>query len=170
VSLSRACFLHLCPCTNISIVGFYAGLNLIAWGMIFCFVRETKQLTLEEIDRKCQLLCSTQPHQKRVLTLHHRGLPSPHQEVHWPRAHSLASLVHPIQDPSPEDPEAACHHRHRGQCYRRSQELSATRLRIRLVQVYIASAIYINRNSNDFPHRRCAPSMFLLIMYSSRKV
>jgi len=30
---------------------FYAGLNLIAWGMIFCFVRETKQLTLEEIDQ-----------------------------------------------------------------------------------------------------------------------
>lgn len=34
------------------LVGFYAGLNLIAWFMIFCFVRETKQLTLEEIDRK----------------------------------------------------------------------------------------------------------------------
>ncbi|KAF2824825.1 hypothetical protein CC86DRAFT_395246 [Ophiobolus disseminans] len=31
--------------------GFYAGLNLIAWGMIFCFLRETKQLTLEEIDQ-----------------------------------------------------------------------------------------------------------------------
>ncbi|KAG5971331.1 hypothetical protein E4U58_000102 [Claviceps cyperi] len=31
--------------------GFYAGLNLIAWVMIFCFVRETKQLTLEEIDQ-----------------------------------------------------------------------------------------------------------------------
>ncbi|ETN43817.1 uncharacterized protein HMPREF1541_11141 [Cyphellophora europaea CBS 101466] len=31
--------------------GFYAGLNLIAWCMIFCFVRETKQLTLEEIDQ-----------------------------------------------------------------------------------------------------------------------
>jgi hypothetical protein len=31
--------------------GFYAGLNLIAWGMIFCFVRETKQLTLEELDQ-----------------------------------------------------------------------------------------------------------------------
>jgi sugar porter (SP) family MFS transporter len=30
---------------------FYAGLNLIAWGMIFCFVRETKQLTLEELDQ-----------------------------------------------------------------------------------------------------------------------
>lgn len=34
------------------VVGFYAGLNLIAWFMIFCFVRETKQLTLEELDRK----------------------------------------------------------------------------------------------------------------------
>lgn len=32
--------------------GFYAGLNLIAWFMIFCFVRETKQLTLEELDRE----------------------------------------------------------------------------------------------------------------------
>jgi len=31
--------------------GFYAGLNLIAWAMIFFFVRETKQLTLEEIDQ-----------------------------------------------------------------------------------------------------------------------
>ncbi|KAL3474070.1 hypothetical protein BJX99DRAFT_186648 [Aspergillus californicus] len=31
--------------------GFYAGLNLIAWVMIFCFVRETKQLTLEELDQ-----------------------------------------------------------------------------------------------------------------------
>lgn len=37
---------------NLDIVGFYAGLNLIAWFMIFCFVRETKQLTLEEIDRR----------------------------------------------------------------------------------------------------------------------
>ncbi|KAK9243415.1 putative facilitated glucose transporter [Lipomyces tetrasporus] len=31
--------------------GFYAGLNLVAWFMIFCFVRETKQLTLEELDQ-----------------------------------------------------------------------------------------------------------------------
>lgn len=31
--------------------GFYAALNLIAWFLIFCFVRETKQLTLEEIDQ-----------------------------------------------------------------------------------------------------------------------
>lgn len=40
------------PLANTNLVGFYAGLNLIAWFMIFCFVRETKQLTLEEIDRK----------------------------------------------------------------------------------------------------------------------
>lgn len=38
--------------TTTGAFGFYAGLNLIAWGMIYCFVRETKQLTLEEIDRK----------------------------------------------------------------------------------------------------------------------
>ncbi|KAI4095252.1 MAG: hypothetical protein LQ339_007311 [Xanthoria mediterranea] len=31
--------------------GFYAGLNLVAWFMVFCFVRETKQLTLEELDQ-----------------------------------------------------------------------------------------------------------------------
>lgn len=31
--------------------GFYAGLNFVAWIMIFCFVRETKQLTLEELDQ-----------------------------------------------------------------------------------------------------------------------
>jgi len=31
--------------------GFYAGLNIMAWVMIFCFVRETKQLTLEELDQ-----------------------------------------------------------------------------------------------------------------------
>lgn len=39
-------------------VGFYAGLNLIAWFMVFCFVRETKQLTLEELDRKSKWLLS----------------------------------------------------------------------------------------------------------------
>ncbi|KAK8864748.1 hypothetical protein IAR55_002004 [Kwoniella newhampshirensis] len=37
--------------TSTGAFGFYAGLNLIAWFMIFCFVRETKQLTLEEIDQ-----------------------------------------------------------------------------------------------------------------------
>jgi hypothetical protein len=35
--------------TTTGAFGFYAGLNLIAWFMIFAFVREVKQLTLEEI-------------------------------------------------------------------------------------------------------------------------
>jgi hypothetical protein len=37
--------------TQTGAFGFYAGLNLIAWFMIFCFVRETKEMTLEEIDQ-----------------------------------------------------------------------------------------------------------------------
>ncbi|KXG46807.1 Major facilitator superfamily domain, general substrate transporter [Penicillium griseofulvum] len=37
--------------TKTGAFGFYAGLNLVAWFMIFCFVRETKQLTLEELDQ-----------------------------------------------------------------------------------------------------------------------
>ena len=37
--------------TQTGAFGFYAGLNLIAWFMIFAFLRETKQLTLEEIDQ-----------------------------------------------------------------------------------------------------------------------
>lgn len=36
---------------TVVLVGFYAGLNLAAWFMVFCFVRETKQLTLEELDQ-----------------------------------------------------------------------------------------------------------------------
>jgi len=41
--------------TQVGAFAFYAGLNLIAWFMIFCFVRETKQLTLEEIDQVFQV-------------------------------------------------------------------------------------------------------------------
>jgi hypothetical protein len=47
--------------TQVGAFGFYAGLNLIAWFMIFCFVRETKQLTLEEIDRTFLLNPTTSP-------------------------------------------------------------------------------------------------------------
>jgi hypothetical protein len=32
------------------VFGFYAGLNLVAWVLIFLFVPETKQKTLEELD------------------------------------------------------------------------------------------------------------------------
>lgn len=45
--------------TVVALVGFYAGLNLTAWFMVFCFVRETKQLTLEELDRKYNFTASS---------------------------------------------------------------------------------------------------------------
>lgn len=65
--------------TSTGAFGFYAGLNLIAWGMIFLFVRETKQLTLEEIDRTSFsylllfLAASTDPP--------HRGLLRPNRAI-----------------------------------------------------------------------------------------
>lgn len=36
--------------TPTGVFGFYAGLNLVAWMLIFLFVPETKQKTLEELD------------------------------------------------------------------------------------------------------------------------
>lgn len=77
--------------------GFYAGLNLIAWGMIFCFVRETKQLTLEELDRK-SLHSSSYEHS---LT-RRRGFQHSDQEVHRLRAQGLAALVYQAILPPPE--------------------------------------------------------------------
>ena len=57
--------------TQTGAFGFYAGLNLIAWFLIFAFVRETKQLTLEELDRKLILDFSCHedhvPHYQRLL-------------------------------------------------------------------------------------------------------
>ncbi|KAK3674887.1 hypothetical protein LTR78_005231 [Recurvomyces mirabilis] len=54
--------------TQTGAFGFYAGLNLIAWGMIFCFVRETKQLTLEEIDQVFQVPTKTFIHHEITKT------------------------------------------------------------------------------------------------------
>jgi hypothetical protein len=36
--------------TPTGVFGFYAGLNLVAWFLIFLFLPETKQKTLEELD------------------------------------------------------------------------------------------------------------------------
>lgn len=41
--------------------GFYAGLNLIAWGMIFCFLRETKQLVRPFPTLSLLIPCSRRP-------------------------------------------------------------------------------------------------------------
>lgn len=79
--------------------------------MIFCFVRETKQLTLEEIDRKFHRNHLQETHPIHHTNTHHRGLPGPDQEVHQPRTLRLAPVVPQSQGPPTEYPEAASDHR-----------------------------------------------------------
>jgi len=94
-------------------VGFYAGLNLIAWFLIFCFVRETKQLTLEELDRESQDL--------RLATIYsadscpHRGFLRPDQEVHLARVDGVATLFHEAVHSPAQDCQAASNHRKGGE-------------------------------------------------------
>ena len=103
--------------------GFYAGLNLIAWGMVFCFIRETKQLTLEELDRKFPLRIPLRTAQidgananilRRGLRRPHQGLPA--QRVHRPRPLLLEAPLLP-----PEHSQAPEHHRE-GSCYSGQQD------------------------------------------------
>lgn len=61
-----------------TLVAFYAGLNLVAWFMIFSFVRETKQLTLEELDRKSHFARLIWPH----ADVSRRGLLGPDERFH----------------------------------------------------------------------------------------
>lgn len=74
-------------------VGFYAGLNLVAWVMIFCFVRETKQLTLEELDRK-PLVRSFVLRKRTVPNVAHRGVFGADEDVYPLRIDRVASVVH----------------------------------------------------------------------------
>ena len=60
--------------------------------MIFCFVRETKQLTLEELDRK--FLLSWKITLSPLLTLFTRGLFCPNKGIPQIRNYRVASLVH----------------------------------------------------------------------------
>lgn len=61
--------------------------------MIFCFVRETKQLTLEELDRKqLPILLIQRPRYKANGA--HRGLFSSNKEVHSLRIDCVASMVY----------------------------------------------------------------------------
>jgi len=90
-------------------VGFYAALNLIAWFMIFCFVRETKQLTLEEIDREFPFIDPLTKYLDRgsrkygSLTFH-RGFFHSHQAVYRLRAESVSALLHQAPRSPEEDP------------------------------------------------------------------
>lgn len=75
-------YVYLCSMQLILVpVGFYAGLNLIAWGMIFCFVRETKQLTLEEIDRASPFMSHVSSELSTNRNHNRRGFPSTDQQI-----------------------------------------------------------------------------------------
>jgi hypothetical protein len=72
--------------------------------MIFCFVRETKQLTLEELDRK---ILSPAPHLKHSNTNKtNRGLLCPHFRLPQLRNQSLAPILLQAPHHAQTDPQA----------------------------------------------------------------
>jgi hypothetical protein len=86
--------------------------------MIFCFVRETKQLTLEELDRKWKLtqssILNSSSHMWQHTNISRRGLLSPNQEIYPLRTNRVAPLVYQGIHLPPEYPKASSHH-----CYGR---------------------------------------------------
>lgn len=77
--------------------------------MIFCFVRETKQLTLEEIDRKSHLILR-EFHSSFTNTLH-RGLHGPNQDLHQLWVEAVGTIFHKAPHPQKEEPcEATTNH------------------------------------------------------------
>ena len=74
--------------------------------MIFCFVRETKQLTLEELDRKLK------PHPTHVAFPHIfcRGLLGPNKGLYPPRDDRVASLFYQTTHLPSEYREATADH------------------------------------------------------------
>lgn len=76
--------------------------------MIFCFVRETKQMTLEELDRKCyptgfmfSLLSNNVD----------RGILRAHKKLPFIRNKSLAALHRETTCPAQKCPDASASHR-----------------------------------------------------------
>lgn len=79
--------------------------------MIFCFVRETKQLTLEELDRKI----NPTPAYKNVPTnISRRGLLGPNFAIPQVRIDDLAALFLQETYFPQENREAAANHREGG--------------------------------------------------------
>lgn len=76
--------------------------------MIFCFVRETKQLTLEELDRKDRFL----DFPWYITDEFCRGLLSPNEEVHQPRTEGVAAVVDQALHLPTGHPQATTHHRY----------------------------------------------------------
>lgn len=76
--------------------------------MVFCFVRETKQMTLEELDRKCYpigLMFSL------LTNKVYRGIFCPHKELSVIRIESLAALLRETTYPAQKCPNASASHR-----------------------------------------------------------
>lgn len=92
--------------TQTGAFGFYAGLNLIAWFMIFAFVRETKQL----VSRHSSLITSL-AYTISDARRDRPGLLGPHQAVPGLRAEGLASVLCQAPPPPQEDRQAAADHR-----------------------------------------------------------
>lgn len=90
-----------------TLVGFYAGLNLIAWFMIFCFVRETKQLTLEELDRKWTSFQFNSP----FINHYRRGILCSDKGFYPLRIDRVASLVYKTAYLPTVYPQATTNHR-----------------------------------------------------------
>lgn len=76
--------------------------------MIFCFVRETKQMTLEELDRKCYPTGFT----FSLLTNKvDRGILRAHKSLPFIRIESLAALHRETTCPAQKCPDASARHR-----------------------------------------------------------
>lgn len=75
--------------------------------MIFCFVRETKQLTLEELDRKSLPLVLQLIPPAHMLIFACRGLLRADQGLHLPRNVCLAAIHHQALRLPPTDSQAA---------------------------------------------------------------
>ena len=75
--------------------------------MIFCFVRETKQLTLEELDRKCNVGCLIWS----PTDVSRRGVFGPNESFHQTRVDCVASILHQATHPPEKDHEATTDHR-----------------------------------------------------------
>lgn len=63
--------------TTLGAMMFYAGLNLIAFILIFLFVPETKALTLEEIDQVFSVPIKSQIHYQIQKTIFRRKVDPP---------------------------------------------------------------------------------------------
>lgn len=76
--------------------------------MIFCFVRETKQMTLEELDRKCY---HTGFMSSLLINKFDRGILRAHKKLSLIRIESLAALHRETTCPAQKCPDASAGHR-----------------------------------------------------------